>query len=355
MWESSALVLSNVLHFNTKYYFKVPIVYCITGIFHHILHRFLPYSRSPKKEKKTDGDVEKDRELNVGAVVRNIVIVDNQDGTKRDACTDKSEIAGLISNTEKQETETKPEADPKATRNEPITKIVVDGAQFVYNGKEVVGNEDQVGENGVESTIGNPTLELKQSVNNLTHVNAQGAELGNVVSDKSESPESTDLSSFLNPTTKLDKTNHYLDEDDEEGEIESSTIDEEYKGIVLEGSKATKHSLEELGQVSSRGSHSGVENSRDHSQRIGGQIISDSDEEVDTDEEGDGKELFDSAALPALLKAITSASFDHGTIIITSPKGSGLFSVDRSAELGSANRSLRPAPRQNLFNLFTPF
>ena len=295
-------------------------MYCITGIFHHILHRFLPYSRSPKKEKKTDGDVEKDRELNVGAVVRNIVIVDNQDGTKRDACTDKSEIAGLISNTEKQETETKPEADPEATRNEPITKIVVDGAQFVYNGKEVVGNEDQVGENGVESTIGNPTLELKQSVNNLTHVNAQGTELGNVVSDKSESPESTDLSSFLNPTIKLDKTNHYSDEDDEEGEIESSTIDEEYKGIVLEGSKSTKHSLEELGQVSSRGSHSGVENSRDHSQRIGGQIVSDSDEEVDTDEEGDGKELFDSAALAALLKATTSASFDHGTITITSPK-----------------------------------
>ena len=161
MWESTALVLSNVLRFNTEYYFKVPIVYCITGIFHHILHRFLPYSRSLKKEKKTDGDVEKDRELNVGAVVRNIVIVDNQVGTKRDACTDKSEIVGLISNTEKQETETKPEADPEATRNEPITKIVVDGAQFVYNGKEVVGNEDQAGENGVESTIGNPTLELK--------------------------------------------------------------------------------------------------------------------------------------------------------------------------------------------------
>lgn len=45
--------------------------------------------------------MEKDRELNVGAVVCNVVIVDNQDGTKRDACTDKSETARLISNTEK--------------------------------------------------------------------------------------------------------------------------------------------------------------------------------------------------------------------------------------------------------------
>lgn len=33
-----------------------PTVYCITGIFHHILHRFLPYSRNSKKEKKIDGD-----------------------------------------------------------------------------------------------------------------------------------------------------------------------------------------------------------------------------------------------------------------------------------------------------------
>eukprot|EP00261_Vitis_vinifera_P036721 XP_019077964.1 PREDICTED: E3 ubiquitin-protein ligase UPL2-like [Vitis vinifera] len=31
---------------------RAPTVYCITGIFLHILHRFLPYSRSSKKEKK---------------------------------------------------------------------------------------------------------------------------------------------------------------------------------------------------------------------------------------------------------------------------------------------------------------
>ena len=31
---------------------RAPTVYCITGIFLHIVHRFLPYSRSSKKEKK---------------------------------------------------------------------------------------------------------------------------------------------------------------------------------------------------------------------------------------------------------------------------------------------------------------
>lgn len=304
--------------------------------------------------EKTDGGVEKDQELNVGAVVRDAVIVDNQDGTKGDACTDKSETAGLINNKEKQETETKPEADSEATRNEPITKIAADGVQFVYSGKEAVGNEDQAVENGAESTTENPTLESKQLENNLTHVNAQGAELENVVSGKSESPESADLSSVLNPAIKLDETNHHSDEDDEEGEIEGSVTDEESKGMVFEGSEAAKHFLEELEQVSGGGSHSGAESSRDHSQRIDGQIVSDSDEEVDTDEEGDGKELFDSAALAALLKAATSASSDSGSITITSPDGSRLFSVDRPAGLGSANRSLKPAPRPNRSNLFTP-
>ena len=93
------------------------------------------------------------------AVVCVAITVDNQDGTKGDICIDKSKTAGLINNEEKQETETKPEVDPKTTRNEPITKIVADGVQSVYNGKEAIGNEDQVVENGVESTIRNPTLE----------------------------------------------------------------------------------------------------------------------------------------------------------------------------------------------------
>nr|CAN75969.1 hypothetical protein VITISV_017262 [Vitis vinifera] len=70
-----------------------------------------------KEKKKTDGDEERDRELNDGVIVHNIFIIDNQDDAKGDDCTDKSETASLISNTEKQETGTKPEADPEATRN----------------------------------------------------------------------------------------------------------------------------------------------------------------------------------------------------------------------------------------------
>ena len=84
--------------------------------------------------------------------------------------------------------------------------------------------------------------------------------------------------------------------------------------------------MEKLGKISDGSSCSGVENSCNHSQRISGQIISDSDEEVDTDEEGGGNELFDFAALAALTKIVASASSDSGSITIIFPKGSKLLS-----------------------------
>ena len=78
-------------------------------------------------------------------------------------------------------------------------------------------------------------------------------------------------------------------------------------------------------KISGGGFRSSVDNSCNHSQRINGQIISDSDEGVDTDEEGDENELFDSTAMVTLIKIIASASSDSGSITITSPKGSKLF------------------------------
>ena len=307
-----------------------------------------------KLGEKTDvAGQEKDEKLNAGAVFHDAVIVGNHDGTKGDACTDESKTAGPVSNEEKKESETEPEADSEAPRDEPLMKIGTDGVQSVHSGKEAAENEYQAVENGAESTAENPTLEAKQLENNLTHVNAQGDGLGNGVSGKLETPESADISSVLNPAMELDETNDHSDEDVGEDEIEGSVTDEDTKGVVFEHSEAAKQFLEELEQVSGGGSHSGAESSRDHSQRIDGQIVSDSDEEGETDEEGDGKELFDSAALAALLKAATSAGSDSGSITITSPDGSRLFSVDRPAGLGSANRSLKPAPRPNRSNLFT--
>ncbi|KAH7517084.1 hypothetical protein FEM48_Zijuj09G0024700 [Ziziphus jujuba var. spinosa] len=141
---------------------------------------------------------------------------------------------------------------------------------------------------------------------------------------------------------------------DEEDGIHGSVTDEETEGVVFGSSEAAQQFLEELEQGSGTGSHSGAESSRDYSQRIDGQIVTDSDEEVDTDEEGGGKELFDSAALAALLKAATGASSDSGNITITASDGSRLFSVERPAGLGSSLRSVKPASRPNQSSLFAP-
>lgn len=95
----------------------------------------------------------------------------------------------------------------------------------------------------------------------------------------------------------------------------------------------------------------------DQSERNDGvEVVTDSEEEgASDDEEGEEKELFDSAALAALLKAASSAGgSDPGTITITSPDGSRLFSVERPAGLGSSLRSVRPATRSANSSYLTP-
>ncbi|XP_068337368.1 translocase of chloroplast 159, chloroplastic-like [Pyrus communis] len=146
---------------------------------------------------------------------------------------------------------------------------------------------------------------------------------------------------------------HDNDLQDDEGENEGSVTDANNEGMIFGSSEAAKQFLEELERGSGAGSYSGAESYHDHSQRIDGQIVMDSDEEVDTDEEGGGKELFDSAALAALLKAATGASSDGGNVTFTTPDGSRLFSVERPAGLGSSIRSLKPASRPNNSNLVT--
>ncbi|CAO2824425.1 unnamed protein product [Amaranthus hypochondriacus] len=92
--------------------------------------------------------------------------------------------------------------------------------------------------------------------------------------------------------------------------------------------------------------------SGDHSEMIDGQVVTDSDEEADSDEEGEGRQLIDSAALAALLKAAASGNSDSNTITITSQDGSRLFSVERPAGLGTSLRSMRPASNASNSNMF---
>ncbi|XP_073008866.1 translocase of chloroplast 101, chloroplastic-like [Typha latifolia] len=139
------------------------------------------------------------------------------------------------------------------------------------------------------------------------------------------------------------------DEDDED-----LISDRPARVAILESSEAAKQIMKELEEGSSSAStRSGLDSSRDYSQ-IDGQIVMDSDEELDDNEDGDEKEVFDSAALAALLKAATGSSSDGG-ITLTSQDGSRIFSVNRPAGLGSSGPSLRPAPHRSVQpNLFAP-
>ncbi|KAL2892406.1 hypothetical protein RDABS01_008315 [Bienertia sinuspersici] len=83
-------------------------------------------------------------------------------------------------------------------------------------------------------------------------------------------------------------------------------------------------------------------NSHDRSEIVDGQVVTDSEGEGDSDD-GEGRELFDSSALTALLKAATSAGSNPSNITITSQDGSRLFSIERPAGLGPSLRSVRPA------------
>nr|XP_009781899.1 PREDICTED: translocase of chloroplast 159, chloroplastic isoform X2 [Nicotiana sylvestris] len=199
--------------------------------------------------------------------------------------------------------------------------------------------------------------EPEQAVSETIYANgdhSEGSIEGDVVEAEVSGQSSAIPRSISGSQQILEADGEAKDQIDEEAELEGSISDGETDGMIFGSSEAARQFIEELERESGGDSYTGAEASHDHSQEIDGQIVTDSDEEADTDEEGDGKELFDSAALAALLKAATGADSDGGNITITSQDGSRLFSVERPAGLGSSLRSLRPAPQPNRPNLFTP-
>ncbi|KAH7578358.1 hypothetical protein JRO89_XS01G0372300 [Xanthoceras sorbifolium] len=244
----------------------------------------------------------------------------------------------IVANQEKEVAEIEAKSDFEAKPTDLEVERVGYVVENVSSAKVDAGDGDvtQAAEHDAESNQADAVHEAEHLENDRNHAGAHGQEKVSAISNVEVSEE---------------EENHHPEEDDE---IEGSATDGETDGMIFGSSEAAKQFLEELEQASGVGSHSGAESSRDHSQRIDGQIVTDSDEEVDTDEEGEGKELFDSAALAALLKAATGADSDGGGITITSQDGSKLFSVERPAGLGTSLRSLKPAARPNRTNIFAP-
>nr|AAA53276.1 GTP-binding protein [Pisum sativum] len=136
---------------------------------------------------------------------------------------------------------------------------------------------------------------------------------------------------------------HHIDR-----EIDDLLSDSKDESMIFGGSDSANKYLEEL-EKQIRDSESS------QGDRIDGQIVTDSDEEDVSDEEGGSKELFDTATLAALLKAASGAGGeDGGGITLTAQDGSRLFSVERPAGLGPSLQTGKPAVRSIRPNLFAP-
>ncbi|KAF8394572.1 hypothetical protein HHK36_020785 [Tetracentron sinense] len=310
------------------------------------------------QESKTDvAQVEKDCNLGQGSFSVDSVAevsADNPSDEKNGVSVDESVTLDQDNNVEKLEVETEPKTGSGVKPNEPIVNLATERLEYESSRKVDGRDEIQTVDSTPVSAESNPVQEAKHLENDDVCVTtAQGDRLENGTSSKSQRPESAAPSSILDSEVKQEAENEANYDQDEEVEDERSVSDEDAEGLHFGSSDTAKQIMKELEQGAGASSHSDAGSSQDHSQRIDGQIVTDSDEEVDTDEEGDGKELFDSAALTALLKAATSAGSDGSNITITSPDGSRLFSVERPAGLGSSIRSLKPASRTNRPNLFT--
>ncbi|KAK4848144.1 hypothetical protein QYF36_009787 [Acer negundo] len=271
----------------------------------------------------------------------------------------------IVDNHEKEVAEIEAKSDIEDKQTELEVETVTDVMEHVSSAKVDAGEGAETEE--AESNQANAVHEAEHFENDknpvMEHVSSAKVDAGE--GDETKEAESNQANAvheaehFENDKNPVDSSDHSDVEvslEAEDDEIEGSATDGETDGMMFGSSEAARQFLEELEQASGVGSHSGAESSRDHSQRIDGQIVTDSDEEVDTDEEGEGKELFDSAALAALLKAATGAASDSGGISITSQDGSKLFSVERPAGLGTSLRSLRPpaARGPNHTNIFSP-
>ncbi|KAF9673294.1 hypothetical protein SADUNF_Sadunf10G0009200 [Salix dunnii] len=207
----------------------------------------------------------------------------------------------------------------------------------------VLGPKDAVVSNGSVNDTGSVKLVEDSgqdaTVIQLTNMWVDGDSLENLEGDKMEDVrESNTNSSGIEDEANRDSETM--------GEQKGLLFDDEIEELNFDGSGTTKLIMNELERNLAFSSTPGIEAYHDHPQMIDGEITMDSDEDTDSDEveEPVGKQLFDSAALAALLKAATGAELDGGRIALSSVDGSGLSSLENSAGSGFLFRSRRHAP-----------
>ncbi|KAE9602917.1 hypothetical protein Lal_00050224 [Lupinus albus] len=231
-------------------------------------------------------------------------------------------------------------------------KVADVDAESGNNVRPSVDDDDSTGHDGQQNDIAPLGRHVVQDdVNIDAHADAGEIERNIEASGEDDEEEHGDddkefgsISDGVNEMKFFEKQRHGG------GEIDDSVLDRDGEEMNIRSSDAPKNYLEELEEEEQQGVD---ESSWD--QRIDGQFVTDSDEEVDTDDDGSDNEMFDSATLAALLKAASGAGQDGGNITITSQDGSRLFSVERPSGLGPSLLPGKPAMRPNRANLFAPF
>ncbi|OIS98779.1 PREDICTED: translocase of chloroplast 159, chloroplastic-like [Nicotiana attenuata] len=127
---------------------------------------------------------------------------------------------------------------------------------------------------------------------------------------------------------------------------EVSLLGENDESLTLEGSDDMKLIIDQLDHRIATADYDG-EVSRGHLPKVDGEIVTDSDEEVDTDGESEGKEMFDAEALSALLMAAAGVGPEGRNITIPSADGTRVFSLELPSSSGSTFHSSRPAQPTN--------
>lgn len=278
------------------------------------------------------------------------VPMDRRSSEKSEVDVDYTVSLDQCSSSDKLHGQIEPEIDLGAVLHDRMDATMVEDRDNV-----VESNESQTAAS-TKFTESSPSQEIIYTENADLPRTMEGNNLKDGSYKKCSIPENMPRSN-LNPEVRLDgedERKHVLDKVAEE---KSSSLDEDADGLVCGNSNTSKQSMNKLDHGVVPASLSGAESSQYHALRFDDQLVTDSDEEVDTDGKGGGQEILDSTALAALLEAAANARSDEGSVANFSADGSKVskvYSVEHPVGLGSSLRPLRPSPQPNNPNILTP-
>ncbi|EEF30522.1 protein translocase, putative [Ricinus communis] len=217
------------------------------------------------------------KEIDVSGVVEGVTPAINGAVTKESL--DMMEVS--VEKNEPNETidkELELETDKGIKQIEPAVETAIDVS-------DAMANYQVDGGNGDETLAINSNSEIPQT-NVADGTSNAIKELEDEVFGGHDVPESAELGAVTSREVELEAENEEENLGGGDDENKGSVTDGENEGMIFGSSEAARQFLEELERGSGIGAHDGAESSHDHSERIDGQIVTDSDEEVDTDEEG---------------------------------------------------------------------